>query len=42
MGTKETADKNNANFLWKLADKVADALIIRLPVSVETIFAATK
>ncbi len=42
MATKETAEKDNANFLWKLADKVAAAFIVRLPGSVQGIYDASK
>ena len=42
MATKETAEKSNANFLWKLADKVAGSFIVRIPAAVPLIYKATK
>ena len=42
MATKETAEKSNANFLWKLADKVAAAFIVRIPGSVQGVYNAVK
>ena len=42
MSTQDAAEKSNANFLWKIADKIAAAFIVRLPGSVQGIYDASK